>query len=152
MQIFMNTPISSLPPLTTPASLPHEPVGATIRVVDESTSTSEAETCSSSMDTALSTPLTRDDSSSTLIHKPSRASSREHTPFCRPKSSRSFRGKDKSSPRTLPTRPRGKTLPAELNAHTPDRDRDRDNDSVLSFTPSVSSKHLANWFSGLLGR
>ncbi|KAH7094476.1 actin interacting protein 3-domain-containing protein [Paraphoma chrysanthemicola] len=64
--------------------------------------------------------------------------------------SMSSRSKDKSSTRTTPTRPRGKTIPADRLTNTPEREGDTD--SVLSFTPSVSSKHLANWFSGLLGR
>ncbi|KAF2872383.1 hypothetical protein BDV95DRAFT_382373 [Massariosphaeria phaeospora] len=58
--------------------------------------------------------------------------------------------RDKPSPKTPPNaRPRGKTVPlAGSKTHTPERDTD----SVLSFTPSTSSKHIANWFSGLLGR
>jgi hypothetical protein len=54
----------------------------------------------------------------------------------------------RASNKTTPTRPRGKTVP---ETRTPDRDKDADTASVVSFTPSVSSKHLANWFSGLLG-
>lgn len=94
-----------------------------------------------------------------------------------PKTSHSFgdRGKlslDASSPRS-----RGMTFPhvssrviksgshktLDANPHTPENsstdslqesgsDRDRDADSVLSFTPSMGGKNLANWFSGLLGR
>ena len=94
-----------------------------------------------------------------------------------PKTSRSFddRGRlslDASSPRS-----RGMTFPhvssrviksgshktSDANQHTPESsstdslqesgsDRDRDADSVLSFTPSMGGKNLANWFSGLLGR
>jgi hypothetical protein len=71
------------------------------------------------------------------------------TPPSRTFKSLSFRSKDKmSSVLTTPTRLRGKTVPAP---HTPERERDRDADSIISFTPSMSSKHLANWFSGLLG-
>lgn len=94
-----------------------------------------------------------------------------------PKTSHSFgdRGKlslDASSPCS-----RGMTFPhvssrviksgshktLDANPHTPENsstdslqesgsDRDRDADSVLSFTPSMGGKNLANWFSGLLGR
>jgi hypothetical protein len=79
-----------------------------------------------------------------------------------PKSSLSLRSRHKGSPQAPSTRPRGKTVPLEPQSQTwtdakpqtPDntRERDRDTDSVLSFTPSMSGKNLANWFSGLLGR
>ncbi|KAF1942356.1 hypothetical protein EJ02DRAFT_345838 [Clathrospora elynae] len=88
-----------------------------------------------------------------------------------PKPSLSFRNRDKPSPGTPPARPRGKTVPSGQGLHTsrsqtlmeskskpqtPDgmseRDTDRDTDSVLSFTPSMSGKNIATWFSGLLGR
>jgi hypothetical protein len=107
-----------------------------------------------------------------------------------PKSSLSFRSRDKPSPGTPPTRPRGMTFPngarvqkstsqRTLDAsasfetgkrprlHTPGssmesvgRDREgeeeeedgADADSVMSFTPSMSGKIVASWFSGLLGR
>jgi hypothetical protein len=59
----------------------------------------------------------------------------------------SFGGRGK----TTPPRHRGMTVPADWRPRTPER-RDTDRDSVVSFTPSISSKHLANWFSGLLGR
>ncbi|KAH4119548.1 hypothetical protein HBI40_052730 [Parastagonospora nodorum] len=53
-----------------------------------------------------------------------------------------------SSSDSTPTRPRANTY----DPHTPERKRDTDADSVVSFTPSTSSKRLANWVSGLLGR
>jgi hypothetical protein len=96
-----------------------------------------------------------------------------------PKSSHSVRDRDKPSPGIPPARPRGMTFPRassgvttsssqktlDANPHMPensstdslersgsDSDRDTDTDSVLSFTPSMGTKNLANWFSGLLGR
>jgi hypothetical protein len=74
------------------------------------------------------------------------------TPPSRTFKSLSVRSKEKmSSVLTTPTRLRGKTLPADCKPHTPESEKDRDTDSVISFTPSMSSKHVANWFSGLLG-
>jgi hypothetical protein len=57
-----------------------------------------------------------------------------------------------STPKTPPLmgRARGKTVPL-LSTPSP-KTPDRDSESVLSFTPSTSSKQFANWFSGLLGR
>lgn len=59
-----------------------------------------------------------------------------------------------------PTRPRAQTC-ANLAPNTPehyqkksftDADLDTDSDSILSFTPSMSGKHLSKWLSGFLGR
>lgn len=80
-----------------------------------------------------------------------------------PRSSLSLRSRHKASSQTLAIRPRGKTAPlesrlpsavAEREAPTSEYDvkGHRDADSVRSFTPSISGKNLANWFSGLLGR
>ena len=69
-----------------------------------------------------------------------------------PRSLFSAREKDQPSPRTPPSgRPRGKTIPSastESGIRTPERNTD----SALSMTPSTSSKHIASWLSGLLGR
>lgn len=53
----------------------------------------------------------------------------------------------------------GNPLPSSRatgSPYTPDHmrsaDADTDAESMLSFTPSMRSKQLANWFSGLLGR
>jgi hypothetical protein len=58
------------------------------------------------------------------------------------------------TPETPPTdRRRGKTEPL---LHTPLRDTDADTisdtQSIASFSPSMRGRHLATWFSGLLGR
>lgn len=111
------------------------------------------ETLRSIIDTPKKTP-----------HKPDNASSSK-TPEQKwtPKSSLSLRSRHKASPQSCTARPRGTTLPleprpsssrSEHDAWTPERNRkrDKDTDSVLSFTPSMSGKNLANWLSGLLGR
>lgn len=60
------------------------------------------------------------------------------------------RNKKQASPQTPPIgRVRGMTVPLMSSSPaTPERN----SDSALSFTPSTSSKHIAHWFSGLLGR
>lgn len=68
----------------------------------------------------------------------------------------SSRDKEKiGAPRTPPLgRARGKSVPlpaSEVNSRT--QTPERNSDSALSMTPSTSSsKQIANWFSGLLGR
>jgi hypothetical protein len=128
MQTSSNASKADGPTLTCSSTeIMHNHCGATIRVV-EGTITSVA---------SNGGVLTRRDASNTTVAS--------HTA-----KSLSFRNKDK----TTPTRPRGKTVPADHKPLTPERERERDGDrdSVISFTPSVSSRHLANWFSGLLGK
>ncbi|KAF2025110.1 AIP3-domain-containing protein [Setomelanomma holmii] len=108
-------------------------VGATIRVVETALGTTTPNQ-SANLETRNTATLT-------LTGKLSR------TPL-----SLSFHSEDKPSAKTTPTRPRGKTIPADHKFQTPEHEKDRDAESVVSFTPSVSSKHLTNWFSGLLGR
>jgi hypothetical protein len=125
--------------LARPPMVFHCPPSATIRVV-EGTIDAKTTNLSSSSETSSTTPTTRDST------PPSTLASRTVK-------SLSIRSKDKMSALTTPTRLRGKTVPADCKPQTParERERDRDADSVISFTPSISSKHLANWFSGLLG-
>jgi hypothetical protein len=91
----------------------------------------------------------------TLTPTLAKSASMSRTPGKRtPRSLFSSRDRDKFSPHTPScSRPRGKTVPAytsELGfkSKTPEKD----SDSVLSLTPSSSSRHIASWFSGLLGR
>jgi hypothetical protein len=127
MQIFVNNPKCDIPILTTASTTAlHCLFGAAIRVV-ETTSTPQ-----------LAQPeLNKDAQTPTLT-------SRTAKPL-------SFRNNDS---KTMSTRPRGKTAPAKYKSPTPEREkaRDPDADSVISLTPSIGSKHLATWFSGLLGR
>lgn len=62
----------------------------------------------------------------------------------------SRRDANHASPKTTPTvRARGKTVPMiSSRPHTPERHTD----SALGYTPGSSSKHIASWLSGLLGR
>jgi hypothetical protein len=112
----------------------HCPPSTTIRVVEE-TLDPKPKPCSSSKASSTTT-CTRD-----ITPTP--------TPPSRTLKSLSFRNKDKmSSVLTTPTRLRGKTVPVP---YTRERERDCDAESIISFTPSMSSKHIASWFSGLLG-
>ncbi|KAF1921832.1 hypothetical protein BDU57DRAFT_535434 [Ampelomyces quisqualis] len=108
-----------------PTTAIYSTMGGTIRVVEPTTETPE--------------PL----------------SSKETTPTptlpSRTAKSLSLRSKEKMSALMTPTRPRGHSVPVPQTPEK-DADADTDRDSVASFTPSISSKHLANWFSGLLGR
>jgi hypothetical protein len=136
IQVLANAsnPVAPLPNKL-PAAI-HLPLGATIRVV-QNTCSPESLKRSSSGNASSTTMGTRDTTPTpTLASRTTRKSL-------------SFRGIDKPSIHTTPTRARGNTVPV---ARTPERERDGDADSVISFTPSMSSKHLANWFSGLLGR
>jgi hypothetical protein len=118
--------------LVKPLTANHCPPNTTIRVVEGTLDPKPKP--SSSSDASSTTTCTWD----TTPTPPSRAFK-----------SLSFRSKDKmSSVVTTPTRLRGKTVPA---LHSHEREKDGDPDSIISFTPSMSSKHLANWFSGLLG-
>jgi hypothetical protein len=132
IQVFANASNPLAPTSTQPPTAKHNPLGATIRVV-ERTCTPESTKRSSSGNA----------SSTTLVTKDTTPTPTTATHLAR--KSLSFRSVDK----TTPTRARGNTVPV---ARTPDPERDRDADSVMSFTPSTSSRHLANWFSGLLGR
>ncbi|KAL6703222.1 hypothetical protein ACN47E_010084 [Coniothyrium glycines] len=79
-----------------------------------------------------------------------------------PKSSLSLRSRHKASPPRPVSRQRGKTVPSEarsqpsgcLDSRTFEgpKTRGEDADSVISFTPSMTGRNLAQWFSGLLGR
>jgi hypothetical protein len=134
---YANTSNAIARTLARPPMAIHCPPSATIRVV-EGTVDAKVTNPSSSSETSATTPTTRDTT------PPSTLASRTVK-------SLSFRSKDKMSALTTPTHVRGKTVPADCKPQTPVRERDRDADSVVSFTPSMSSKHLANWFSGLLG-
>ncbi|KAF2801173.1 AIP3-domain-containing protein [Melanomma pulvis-pyrius CBS 109.77] len=95
-----------------------------------------------------SMPLSRDSKTPTSMSAPGTISPERCTPNAVLFGPRD-REKDGETPRTPPTvRPRGITIPMGSRAQTPERDTD----SVLSFTPSTSSKHITSWFSGLLGR
>ena len=134
--------------------------GSTVRLVESSASTFDlAKTWLSNTDTGVSTPLSSRETPTPAIPSKSPAQApppRHHTPQQNwtPKSSLTFRSKEKRAPHTPPNRPRGRTVPLDAKPQMPDleRERDRDTDSVLSFTPSTGGKNLANWFSGLLGR
>ncbi|KAL5120464.1 Bud site selection protein 6 [Pleosporales sp. CAS-2024a] len=127
-------------------------VGATIRIVETvthpastTTSTSDDSTWPSSLEDTTPTPGST---------KPLRTATSLKFPSSSTSSSTSSTSKDKLGPST-PTRSRGKTVPADGAPHTPERrkrDSDADTDSIISFTPSMSSKRLANWVSGLLSR
>lgn len=142
MPILANSSNTVAPAITTSSTAV---VGATIRVVDSSLDSASSIYSSNGIEPpppATDTPATsasdRDTPTPTVAGRHSRT----------PKSL-SFRSKDRS----ISSRPRGMTVPTDGKSHTPERPtRDSDRDSVLSFTPSMSSKHLANWFSGLLGR
>jgi hypothetical protein len=92
----------------------------------------------------------------------SRLDSMQNIPECRTRSAVLFGSRDKnqipnqSSPRTPSTgRARGKTVPLLGGSpRTPESGTTAGGraDSALSWTPSSSSKNLAGWFSGLLGR
>jgi len=134
MPILANASNIVAPAITTPAT-------ATIRVVDGSLDTGSIYSSQGIEPRDEPVLQDRDTPTPTFTGRHSRAHK-----------SLSFRGKDKGTP----SRSRGMTEPADYKPHTPERqrmrDRDSDRDSVVSFTPSMSSKHLANWFSGLLGR
>ena len=81
----------------------------------------------------------------------SRPSPREGTPITHWSRTALFGPRDKTlSPKTPPTiHIRGKTVPTTTPSP---RTLERSSDSAVSFTPITSSRHIANWFSGLLGR
>lgn len=118
--------------------LPYSPTTPTVRTVE------------SNANPTLSQAGARDAPTPSSIDTTSSHSSlRRHTHKSAPLSLHTRRGNSPSR-RSIPTRrPRGDT--ASTTPHTPDHSRDGA-DSVLSFTPSMRSQQLANWFSGFLGR
>jgi hypothetical protein len=120
-----------LPSASSPCLAARDFSTSTIRIVDTSTSPS----ASGAQDSVPFEPAPHPTLKDATLDSPWR----KHKP------SLSFRSRYAASPRTPPTRPRGKTIPATASS-------DDDAESVLSFTPSVGSKQLATWFSGLLGR
>jgi hypothetical protein len=141
MPILANAANTVAPAITTPSTAVS---GATIRVVDSS-----LDSASIYSSYGIEAPAPRDAPTSSDRDTPTPTLTGRHS---RTPKSLSFRGKDRSTP----SRSRGMTVPADRKQHTPERqrtkDRESDRDSIASFTPSMSSKHLANWFSGLLGR
>jgi hypothetical protein len=134
---FASTPNAIARTFARPLMAVHCPPSATIRVV-EGTIDPKPPNLSSSSQASSTTTLTKDTTPTPTLAR-------------RTVKSLSFRSKDKMSAHTTPTHLRGKTVPTDCKPQTPERERDRDADSVISFTPSMSNKHLANWFSGLLG-
>jgi hypothetical protein len=86
----------------------------------------------------------------------SAASIRDSTPTPTPSSRTtkdiSLRNRDKLMALATPNHSRSNTVPPHTPEHHGKKDGDTDTDSIISFTPSMTSRHLANWFSGLLGR
>ena len=130
--------------------------GSTIRLVESSTPTCELLQASlSTTNTGFSTPISfrklpmSSQESAQLPHTTD-ITQQEWTP----KSSLSFRFKEKHNPQTPPTRSRVRTAPLDAKQQTSvlEGERDRDTDSLLSLTPSMNGKNFANWLSGLLGR
>jgi hypothetical protein len=133
LQIFADASNGGAPSVSASSAATGSAVGATVRVAES--------------DLALESPNPATVNEARNMPTPTLVGRLNRTPL-----SMSFRSRDISSSRTTPTRPRGKTVPLDYKRNTPEHEKDQDADSVLSFTPSVSSKHLANWFSGLLGR
>jgi hypothetical protein len=95
---------------------------------------------------------TRDTPTPTHTLESSRPSSFSDTQERRTSRSALFGPRDKTLPSpksSLTSRARGMTVPiVSSSPSTPERRSER----ALSITPSTSSKHIVNWFSGLLGR